>query len=481
MHQKDADVRESRGFRETKVPGASGFLSTEGSITVSEWERNKRVTYKEARVYLDEVSKYGSVLGLDTVLELLDELGNPQDALKFIHIAGTNGKGSVLAFTSTILSEAGYRIGRYISPTVISYLERIQVDGTWVSEREFAGYVEEVQKAVARMETRGMLCPTVFEMETAIAFLHFRKKKCDFVVLETGLGGNLDATNIVKNTVFAVFTSISRDHMGFLGETLEEITENKSGIIKPGCIVVSAAQEPEAEHILRKRAESLGCPIVFASPEESVIHEETYKGMTFTYPRWGNMPVNIRMAGRYQLLNAAVVLELVKLLEIPRGAVLDGFEKARWTGRFTCICEEPLFIIDGAHNRDAAARLTESVRQYFSGKHIIFIMGVFRDKEYEEIARQTAPLAESIYTVELPDKDRTLKAEKLKDACAFYCTGEVRAAAGIKDAVYASWQEACEKKECVILAFGSLSYLGEVMQEVKRIENMRAITKSGDE
>ena len=202
------------------------------------------MTYKEARVYLDEVSKYGSVLGLDTIRGLLRELGNPQDDLKFIHIAGTNGKGSVLAYTSTILSEAGYRTGRYVSPTVVSYLERIQIDGKWIPEDEFAELVEEVKKAIARMEARGEASPTVFEAETAVAFLYFREKRCDLVVLETGLGGLLDATNIVKNTELAVFASISRDHMGFLGETLEEIAANKAGIIKPGCTVVTSLQKP---------------------------------------------------------------------------------------------------------------------------------------------------------------------------------------------------------------------------------------------
>ena len=177
------------------------------------------MTYKEARVYLDEMSKYGSVLGLDTIRGLLRELGNPQDDLKFIHIAGTNGKGSVLAYTSTILSEAGYRTGRYVSPTVISYLERIQIDGTWISEDEFAELTEKVKEAIARMEAAGEESPTVFEAETAIAFLYFKKKKCDLVVLESGLGGILDATNIIGAPVCAVFATISVDHLGVIGDS----------------------------------------------------------------------------------------------------------------------------------------------------------------------------------------------------------------------------------------------------------------------
>ena len=227
------------------------------------------MTYKEARVYLDEMSKYGSVLGLDTIRGLLRELGNPQDDLKFIHIAGTNGKGSVLAYTSTILSEAGYRTGRYVSPTVISYLERIQIDGTWIPEDEFAELTENVKEAIARMEAAGEESPTVFEAETAIAFLYFKKKKCDLVVLESGLGGILDATNIIGAPVCAAFATISVDHLGVIGDSLEEIVQNKAGIIKPGCAVVSAKQKENVREILKKTAEEKGCPITEAQPEQS--------------------------------------------------------------------------------------------------------------------------------------------------------------------------------------------------------------------
>ena len=236
---------------------------------------NKNVTYKEARVYLDELSKYGSVLGLDTIRGLLRELGNPQDDLKFIHIAGTNGKGSVLAYTSTILSEAGYRTGRYVSPTVISYLERIQIDGTWISEDEFAELTEKVKEAIARMKAAGEESPTVFEVETAIAFLYFKKRKCDLVVLEAGLGGLLDATNIIRTPVCAVFATISVDHLGVIGNSLEEIAQNKAGIIKPGCTVVSAKQKESVHRILAETASGKGCFFEEAQPEQMVVLEDS--------------------------------------------------------------------------------------------------------------------------------------------------------------------------------------------------------------
>ena len=227
------------------------------------------MTYKEARVYLDRVSKYGSVLGLGAIRKLLCELGNPETDLKFIHIAGTNGKGSVLAYTSTILSEAGYRVGRYISPTVVSYLERIQVDGRWISEDTFAGLTNMVQNAIARIEAAGDASPTVFEVETAIAFLYFREMNCDLVVLECGLGGAEDATNVIEQTLLAVFTPISRDHLGILGSTLEEIASVKAGIIKPGCTVVTAPQEPEVLQILKKQAGQFQCPLAAANRQDT--------------------------------------------------------------------------------------------------------------------------------------------------------------------------------------------------------------------
>ncbi len=487
--------------------------------------------YEEARVYLDNVSKYGSVLGLDTIRDLLGELGNPQDDLQFIHIAGTNGKGSILAYVSTILSEAGFVVGRYVSPTVVSYRERIQVDGGWIGEDELAALVEKVQKAVACMETSGRGCPTVFEIETAMAFLYFRDKKCDYVVLETGLGGRLDATNIIKNTVLAVFSTISRDHMEVLGGTLTEIAREKAGIIKPGCMVVSAAQRPEVRTVLEETAERYHCPFVFAEPENVCIMEETVRGQTFSYKEMQNL--KIHLAGTCQIENAVTALEAVQALrtvrrkdnvtskgaadkvahknagvavrigckkpEITDEAIRRGLARTVWVGRFTCIREQPLFIVDGAHNEDAARQLRKTLEAYFPGRRLIYLMGVFKDKEYEKIVEIMAPLATKVYTVNLPDKERTLDARMLKKAFdevygeewrmapeervvaaidagraeaagdighveAVGDIGHVVAVGDIGQAVRLALAEAGE--EDVILAFGTLSYLGQVMELV---------------
>ena len=497
------------------ISGIMNTVTTTEIVMCTDIEHHRRirkVTYREARVYLDNVSKYGSVLGLDTIRNLLSELGNPQDELQFIHIAGTNGKGSVLAFISTILSEAGCKVGRYISPTVISYLERIQVDGRWIEEETFAELVEKVQRAVACMETNGKGTPTVFEIETAIAFLYFRKMKCDYVVLETGLGGRLDATNIIKNTVLAVFATISRDHMGILGNTLTEIAGEKAGIIKPGCIVVSAAQKAEVRAVLKEKAAENGCPIFFAEPEKAVVLEENYRGQTFSCsignPSKELKDLHIRLAGKYQIQNVMTALEAIQALRgrdagqirgagndagknfrnrvyISDAVVRQGLEKTQWPGRFTCIHENPVFIVDGAHNEDAARQLRRTLETYFPKKRLIYIMGVFKDKEYEKIAAIMLPLAKKIYTIDLPDAGRTLDAQSLKAVLDTQNektvpmlgaaetgiadeTEKVEVVGDIRSAVSRALETA--DSEDVIVAFGSLSYLGQVMQIVEKVQ-----------
>ena len=447
----------------------------------SDERNNKDVTYKEARVYLDEMSKYGSVLGLDTIRGLLRELGNPQDDLKFIHIAGTNGKGSVLAYTSTILSKAGYKTGRYVSPTVISYLEKIQIDGKWISESEFAEITEEIKEAIDRLACNGEPVPTVFEAETAMAFLYFKKQNCDLVVLETGLGGETDATNVIRNTVCAAFATISVDHLGVIGDTLEEIAQTKSGIIKPGCTVVSARQQENVRQILQKKADDMGCTYIEAEPDRMTVEAEDYKGLTFSYKGYAHMQSHI--AGECQRENLAAALEVIDSLkklgyQITEKAVRAGIDATRWAGRFTCLSEDPVVIVDGAHNEDAAKKLKTSIERYFTGenlpeeakKELILIMGVFKDKEYEKIVQILCPSAKRVYTVDLPNKERTLPAEDLAE-CVRNCMGDqisVSAEKSIGDAVTKAYRYAAEDSEKrVVTACGSLSYLSEVIRCVE--------------
>lgn len=452
-----------------------------------------KVTYKEARVYLEEMSKYGSVLGLDAIRGLLSELGNPQDDLKFIHIAGTNGKGSVLAYTSTILSKAGYRTGRYVSPTVMGYLEKIQVDGRWISEEDFAKITREVQKAIASLKESGGLVPTLFEAETAIAFLYFKKMNCDLVVLETGLGGALDATNIIENTLCAVFTDISLDHLGVIGDSLEEIAKTKAGIIKPGCQLVSASQKEEVARVLkqqfseslkaedRKSHENFSQEMRYREADMSQLQVlgEDYKSMTLNYKTFKNLSSSL--TGFHQRKNLATALEVILALrergyEISDEAVSLGVSQTKWPGRYTCLMEDPIFMIDGAHNEDAAYRLSESLRYDFSDRKIILILGVFKDKDYESITSILCPLASQVYTVDLPNKERSLSSEDLAKSVSRYCS-RVKAEGSIGEAVTEAVKEATKPEtSSVIVACGSLSYLGivkEIVENTERIDSRR--------
>nr|WP_297874022.1 folylpolyglutamate synthase/dihydrofolate synthase family protein [uncultured Blautia sp.] len=425
------------------------------------------MNYAEARVYLDEVSKYGSVLGLENMRELLDRLGNPQDDLKFIHISGTNGKGSVLAYLSTILSGAGYRTGRYISPTLFSYRERIQVDEQKIEKESLARHVTAIAKAIDEMKAENAGNPTAFEVETALAFLYFKEKDCDIVVLETGLGGALDATNIIKTTVMEVIAPISMDHMEFLGDTLEKIAMQKAGIIKPHTSVVSASQEADAKKVLANVCKENRCSMYMVDPTQitDVIYDVDEQ--QFSYKNWKD--IKITLAGSYQILNAALALEGVEELRrlgyhLTDEQVRKGLYRAVWRGRFTLLSKNPAVIIDGAHNPGAAKELKHSLDLYFKGKNLYYIFGVFQDKDYQEVIRLTAPMAKHIITVQTPGNPRALPANELKEAVRLV-NPSVEAAQSIQEAVKKSLQMA--KKEDAIIIFGSLSFLGEAEKAVK--------------
>ena len=340
------------------------------------------MNYQECRAYIDDSAKYGSVLGLDNMREMLDRLGNPQDAVPYVHVAGTNGKGSVIAYLYTTLTRAGYKVGRYISPTLYSYRERLEIAGEKISQEDFAKYVTEISRSIDQMTAVGMNHPTPFEIETAAAFLYFKEENCDLVLLETGMGGNLDATNIVKNTKLAVLVSISMDHMSFLGNTLGEIAEKKAGIIKPGCRVVTTKQKPEAAQVIADTCNKLHVPCVVSDPDEAVLEKESVFGQTFSYK---GEEFAISLAGVYQKENAVLALNALEELDRLGWTTTmeqrkDGLLHTSWKGRFTVINKKPLFIVDGAHNAGAADKMAESIRHYFNGKKLIYIMGVFADK-----------------------------------------------------------------------------------------------------
>ena len=427
------------------------------------------MNYEEARVYLDNVAKYGSVLGLDAMRELLRRLGNPEKGRKIVHIAGTNGKGSVLAFLSTVLTESGYRVGRYISPTLFSYRERIQVDGEYIEKEPLARLVTRIREASEAMDRDGLRTPTAFEIETALGLLYFAEKKCDIVVLETGMGGRDDATNAIAEVMMEIFASISLDHLGVLGNDLTEIAECKADIIRKNSLVISAFQKEEAAEVLKRTAAERNAKLITVDPGQISDVKYGYEEQSFSYGAEKN--IRIHLAGAYQIENAALAWEAVQGLRslgfrISDEAFRRGMEKTVWRGRFTCIHREPLVIMDGAHNEDAAKKLAASIETYFPGRKISYIMGVFKDKEYEKVIRITAPYAAKVTAVETPGNPRVLPKEELKKVWETFGV-PVTTADTIAEAVKENITSA--EKEEIILVFGSLSFLGEAEKAVKEL------------
>lgn len=426
------------------------------------------MNYEEAREYLDQVSKGGSVLGLDNMRELLKRLGNPQDSLKFVHISGTNGKGSVLAYLSTVFKEAGYRTGRYISPTLFSYREKIQVNEKFIGREDLSRLTEKIKAAAEEMQNCAAGDPTIFEIETALAFLYFVEQKCDIVILETGLGGALDATNVITTPVMEVIASISMDHMEFLGDTLGKIAYQKSGIIKPDTSVVSAMQQPEAMEVICNVCRERDCTFQAVDPEQIKDISYGYEGQSFSYKNWEN--IKISLMGSYQIKNAALALEAINALrklgyDLKDRAVYQGMKKAIWKGRFTLISKDPVILMDGAHNPAAAEELVRSLKLYYAGKKFYYIFGMFRDKDYAQVIRLTAPMAEHIITVQTPGNPRALPAAELKEAVA-----EVNPSVEAAESLHMAVNQVMERidSDSVVVIFGSLSFLGEAEMAVNR-------------
>lgn len=424
------------------------------------------MTEKECLDFMDELKKSGIVPGLGSIKELCRRLGNPQDAFPCIHIAGTNGKGSVLAYLSTVYKTAGYRVGAFSSPAVLNPRETIRVDGKNMTKKAYAEGLEKIKEAVETIKADGLPAPTAFEAEVALAFLYFADKKCDIVMLEAGMGGREDATNLITRTLAAVLMPIGMDHMQFLGGTLDKIAYQKAGIIKKGCVAVSTVQQEEAAAEIRKEAEKQGCSCIFATVPEKIKYG--LKKQKFTYrDAFGTLhkDMEITIPGVCQTENAAVAIEVVEALNrqnaygVSEENLRRGLLETSWPGRFEVLREKPYFVIDGAHNEPAAKKLVQSVSAYFSNKRIIYIMGMLKDKEYEKVAEITYPYADQIITVTPPENKRALSAMDLAAAVSAYHP-RVTTAGSVEEAVEMAYLLA--GKEDVILCFGSLSFLGRV-------------------
>lgn len=400
------------------------------------------MNYTEAREYIKKASQYGIVPGLDNISKLCISLGNPQNELDIIHIAGTNGKGSIGAFVEQILIESGKKVGRYVSPAVFDYLEQFRINAKNMSEDKYAYYISRICDEADKITPH----PTPFEMETAAAFLYFKEENCDIVLIEVGMGGREDATNVISKSLVSVITPISMDHMNFLGSTLEEIAYQKAGIIKNNGLVITAKQEECVMRVIENECIDKNANLI------KVDDRTEYE---------------ISLGGEYQLENAAVAQTVCRYIHgVNESDIIKGLKNTVWHGRFEKIYSVPEFVIDGAHNIAGAKRLRESIEKYYGNRKIVYITGVFADKAYKRIAEITAPLARKIYTI-TPNNPRALPAEKYSEAISEY--NENVEAVSLDTAL-----RAClNMTECVIFAFGSLSFLNELKIKADDIINMR--------
>lgn len=371
--------------------------------------------FLEAQNYLEKVrSQKGIVLGLDTMRHLMAKLNNPQDKVKFIQVAGTNGKGSTVAYLTSILSEAGIKVGRYTSPAVFSSTEQYFACGSCISESEYAKGVTAVAEAAASLDGE---IPTAFEQETALAFWYFAQKGCELAILEAGLGGDMDATNIVTTTVCSIITSISMDHCRILGNKISEIAAHKAGIIKPGAPVICIEQKEDAMEPIRAAAKAADTPLyevhrdevrqIFSDKRESIVFFREFENL------------HLKMLGSCQPENAALAVQAASVLSrsypIEKKHIYDGIEKTRWGGRFELHSGSPDIILDGAHNPDGIRRLRESVNQMFGAVPICYVCGVLADKDYEKEIEILFGRASNVFTV-TPPSPRAMKSTDLKAA-----------------------------------------------------------------
>ncbi|HWR24294.1 MAG TPA: folylpolyglutamate synthase/dihydrofolate synthase family protein [Feifaniaceae bacterium] len=419
------------------------------------------VTFEEAMRFIHAAQRFGSRLGLKSIGALLARLGNPQDALKYVHVAGTNGKGSVCAYLAAILRAAGLKTGLYTSPYIQRFTERIQVDGVEISEDSIARITARIKAAIAGMEAEGLENPTEFDIVTAMGFCYFAEQGCDIVVLEVGLGGRLDSTNIIKAPEAAVITRLGYDHTEVLGNTLPKIAFEKAGIIKPGCDVILYPQPPEAETVFEEVCTERSARLHKIDLSGIRPREFGLWGQRFAYTGFGEYQISL--LGEHQLGNAALAINAARLLQskgfpVTENAIQKGLLSARWPGRMELVHSNPAVLIDGAHNAQGAAALKRGLQQYFPGKSVIFLAGVLADKDYGDMMREAAPLAERFLTI-APESPRALPAEALAAHLRRY-KKPVQAYAKLEDAIEAGLSLCGEGG--VFCAFGSLYYIGRV-------------------
>lgn len=382
------------------------------------------MTYTEALQFIHSVSWRGSMPGLSRITELCRRMGNPEKDLRCIHIAGTNGKGSTAAYLTAVLRAAGYTVGTFTSPYVRTFNERIAIDGKPVSNYLLTKAVEAAKPHAEAMEDR----PTEFELITAVGFEVFRRKKVDVVVLEVGLGGRYDSTNIIASPLCSVITGIAFDHVQLLGNTLAEIASEKAGIIKQGRPAVMARLAPEAHAVITAEAEMQSAPLTAVDPDRITVHADTTDGIVMDYKNRKN--IRTTLIGGYQLRNIALVCETVDTLcgvglDISEDALYQGIAAAKWPARFELLQKEPPVVFDGGHNEEGVRAAVATATRVFGGKKAVILTGVMADKAYDTMVGLIAPIAEEVFTLK-PDNPRAMEADELAKV---YAAHGVRATA----------------------------------------------------
>ncbi|MBQ8868905.1 MAG: bifunctional folylpolyglutamate synthase/dihydrofolate synthase [Oscillospiraceae bacterium] len=421
--------------------------------------------YAKALDYIHSLSKFGSKPGLDRVSRLVSLAGNPQKDLKFIHIAGTSGKGSTASYCAAILKEAGLRVGLYTSPYIIDFRERFQVNGEVIDKDEFCSLVERLIPLVEEINRDGQVI-TEFEFNTALGFLYFKQQKCDVVVLEVGMGGRFDATNIIENPLVSVITSIGLDHTDYLGDTIDKIAFEKCGIIKNGCPTVCyPMQKAQAKQVISEICRERNSSLTIPSLDSLTDVKLSVGSSQFSYE---SESYTVNMAGEHQIYNAITAITAVKQLstcgfDLDCESIKRGISAVLCPARLEVISEKPLVIIDGAHNADKVKALYSFVEQ-FSGK-IVSVCGMLRDKDYSSAAELIAPICKSIVTV-TPENPRALSAEELRDTLSRYCPDSA-AAPSVSEGAKLAFSKLCEGD--VLLCWGSLYIAGEVRQTILSI------------
>jgi dihydrofolate synthase/folylpolyglutamate synthase len=429
------------------------------------------MNYEAAMAYIQNTAKFGSNLGLERTEKILDLLDNPQDRIKCIHVAGTNGKGSTTAMITQILRSAGYRTGMYTSPFLEEFEERIQVDGINIGKEDLAKTVTEVAEAVEKVISLGYDQPTEFEIITCAMFKYFCDVNVDYAVVEVGLGGRLDSTNVII-PILSVITSISLDHTGVLGNTLREIAGEKAGIIKKGIPVVTYPQEKEAEQVIADVCRSLGCELVSVKPDSGEFLE-TFKLSQRIRIKTNRetYELNLSLLGKHQIMNCAVAVNTAEKLrelglKISREDIISALGKVRWIGRLEVLREEPLVVIDGAHNIEGVTLLSESLDTYFRYEKLILVIGILRDKQVEQMIGMIASLAQRVIAV-TPNSGRAESAAELNEVILKY---------NKNSEACDDYSEAYEKalgyagRDDMILVCGSLYMIGDMRKIIRRYQ-----------